>query len=30
MAVMRELELIRVLTGDAQFEHVGFDVQRVP
>lgn len=30
MAVMRELELTRVLTGDAHFEHVGFDVQRMP
>jgi predicted nucleic acid-binding protein len=29
MAVMRELELTRVLTGDAHFEHVGFDVQRM-
>jgi predicted nucleic acid-binding protein len=30
MAVMQELELTCVLTGDAHFEHVGLDLQRVP
>lgn len=30
MAVMQELGLARVLTGDVQFEHVGLGFHRVP